>query len=106
MIDTGVPTLDQTTALSQVGKAYDRFQTVVRRALRLGVTPESIIEFLDAPATQITNYTMREIVGREMIALPISIEDADTEDQEMIDTHQIRQIEADDTVKIKEFNGQ
>ena len=85
------PTLDQTIALSQIGKAYDRFGKVIRRALALGVSPERIIEFLDDPATQITNHVMRQIIRDEVI---VHTENADTEDQPAI--------EDADTLVIKE----
>jgi hypothetical protein len=96
-------TLDQTIALSQVGKAHDQLEKVVRRALKLGVKPEAIINFIDDQATQISNRVMREIVRGEVV-VPGSIADDDT--QELIlehdpdDTRNLRRIEDDDTIMI------
>lgn len=71
------PTLDQTVALSRVGKAYDSFARKIRQALQVGVRPESIIDFLDSPEVQITNRVMRKVIEREVI---IEGEEADTLD--------------------------
>lgn len=96
-------TVNQTIALSQVGKAYDRFGLVIRRALRAGVSPEAIIDFLDDPATQLSNRVMRKIINDEvMVPAEDQLElegdaDADTVDQD--------KVEDDDTVVINNDGG-
>lgn len=73
------PTLDQTIALSQLGKAHDRFTKVIQRALALGIRPEVIIDFLDDPATRVTNSVLRKIVTDEVVVHgETETEEADT----------------------------
>jgi hypothetical protein len=91
MVRDEVMTENQITALSKVGKGYDFFAKTIRHALAVGVSPEKIIDFLDDPATQITNRVMRKIIEREVVVAtqqpPAELEtgdEADTVDQDRI----------------------
>jgi hypothetical protein len=60
-------TANEIEALSGVGYAYDFFVGQVRVALRAGVSPEKIVDFLDAPERQIGDAALRRILEREVM---------------------------------------
>ena len=91
------PTLDQTIALSRLGKAHDNLARRIDHCLKLGLRPETIIDFMDSPATQITNAAMRKILQQRVIVPGETEDDEDTVDQE-----KIIDAENDDTIVIKD----
>jgi hypothetical protein len=110
-ISTPTPTLDQTVALSRIGKAHDVLVRKVRQGLQLGLSPEKIIDFIDDQATQVSNRMLREILSSEVLVdgevVPEAEEDADTADQDDDDdenapTIVIKDDDDDPTIVIKD----
>jgi hypothetical protein len=70
MYDMGeTPSLEQTLALSKVGQAYNQLESTIRFAMAMGISAGRIAMFLEDPATQQANRTMRKII----------VENADTD---------------------------
>jgi hypothetical protein len=93
--ESSTPTVDQIIALSQIAKAHDQLEKVIRRAMKIGVSKQSIIDFVDDLATQAANYDTRKILDAELVeesqietrtlaAIEAGDDNADTVDQDKI----------------------
>jgi hypothetical protein len=87
--DIPTPTLDQTIALSRIGKAHDNLARKVRQGLQVGLSGETIVDFIHDQANEMANRMLREILKAEVIVPgdgqpELPEDDADTLDQDKI----------------------